>query len=232
MAEMIGVYSNEKKYQKVKSKLKNIGKILLIIGAILLAIGITLIIVGSVKTSEAKNQLINTATNQSTTGGDESIGGFVVSGVDDLTVSNTHNSAEKAMRYFASGGVLSVIGFALLVYGIIAMIIAYRREIASYFTSSVMPVVNDATNYLADNTAPAVGRGLSKIAEGVSYGIATGKAKVGHTNCPKCGETLKKDAAFCSKCGTRVEVDKVCANCGSKVELSEAFCSKCGTPTK
>ena len=29
MAEMIGVYSNEKKYQQVKSKLKNIGKILL-----------------------------------------------------------------------------------------------------------------------------------------------------------------------------------------------------------
>ena len=135
MAEMNGVYVNEEKHQKVKSKLKNIGKILLIIGAILLAIGITLIIVGSVKTSEAKNQLINTAINQSTTIGEgEIFGEFATSGVDSL--SKSRNESEKAMGYFASGGVLSVIGFALLVYGIIAMIIAHRREIASYFTDA------------------------------------------------------------------------------------------------
>lgn len=48
--------------------------------------------------------------------------------------------------------------------------------------------------------------------------------------CSNCGATLKGDTAFCSSCGSKVEVaeDNKCRECGSEVPENVLFCPTCG----
>lgn len=48
-------------------------------------------------------------------------------------------------------------------------------------------------------------------------------------NCQACQSKIKKDAKFCSECGTPQILAQFCKNCGTKFEGSEKFCSECGT---
>ena len=45
-------------------------------------------------------------------------------------------------------------------------------------------------------------------------------------NCPSCGHENAVDAAFCNKCGARLEI--VCANCQRSNRGDSAFCAGCG----
>ena len=51
------------------------------------------------------------------------------------------------------------------------------------------------------------------------------------TLCARCGALLAQDAAFCSKCGAKVEkkVNLNCPRCGKTVNADDVFCSGCGT---
>ena len=56
--------------------------------------------------------------------------------------------------------------------------------------------------------------------------------------CKKCGQLLRKDAKFCTNCGTKVSEDSdveddndyiYCPECGNKSLKRKKFCSNCGT---
>lgn len=46
--------------------------------------------------------------------------------------------------------------------------------------------------------------------------------------CANCGAELAVNAAFCPKCGTKVERPNVCPNCGAPKVEGGAFCGSCG----
>jgi hypothetical protein len=48
-------------------------------------------------------------------------------------------------------------------------------------------------------------------------------------NCQACQSKIKKDAKFCSECGTPQIQAQFCKNCGNKFDGGEKFCSECGT---
>lgn len=47
--------------------------------------------------------------------------------------------------------------------------------------------------------------------------------------CTYCNCKIKKDAKFCSNCGTPQTQAQFCKNCGNKFLAQENFCSECGT---
>ncbi|MEG1773112.1 MAG: SPFH domain-containing protein [Clostridia bacterium] len=47
--------------------------------------------------------------------------------------------------------------------------------------------------------------------------------------CPECGAALSSGAAFCSRCGAKVNSEKFCIKCGEKLSADALFCAKCGT---
>ena len=142
---------------------------------------------------------------------------------------------------FAVGGFLLIPGVAMLAIGIKLKIAANAREIAAYGASSVLPVAGEAINYVADEIAPAVGKGvgavgkgLGEAAGGIAGGIAEGVRKAKRDLvCPNCGEKNANDAKFCAKCGYKFaekqEKKKTfCPNCGDECEEGQKFCEKCG----
>lgn len=54
----------------------------------------------------------------------------------------------------------------------------------------------------------------------------------GVTKCPKCGNSVPKDALFCNNCGCKIPKEaqniKKCPNCGSNVPKDALFCNNCG----
>ena len=88
-----------------------------------------------------------------------------------------------------------------------------------------------------------VGMGMAgMMAQGMQQGAAAGQGQQpaqppsppqpqGGTACPQCGHVTAGDAAFCSKCGTKIEAvpaAKFCTKCGAQNGTDAAFCSKCG----
>ena len=79
--------------------------------------------------------------------------------------------------------------------------------------------------------------------------IADSTAKIeDKITCKGCGASVDKNAKFCAKCGTKVEIEvpaetvaeeaekaeapaekKVCSNCGAELAEGAKFCEKCGT---
>jgi hypothetical protein len=47
--------------------------------------------------------------------------------------------------------------------------------------------------------------------------------------CINCNCKIKKDAKFCTNCGTPQTLAQFCKNCGNKFVAQENFCSDCGT---
>ena len=47
--------------------------------------------------------------------------------------------------------------------------------------------------------------------------------------CINCNYKIKKDAKFCTNCGTPQTLAQFCKNCGNKFVAQENFCSDCGT---
>lgn len=141
-------YLNEEKYQNTKNNLKKVSKILLIFGAITLIAGIIMIILGFVGFGKTAESAAN-------------------SFYYDDNIGNTTKSIFGSFGMFALGGFVSVLGFGLTIAGVISMVIAHRREIASFTVQSTMPIVKEGM----DAIAPAVGN----VAESISKGIEKGK---------------------------------------------------------
>ncbi len=211
MADLNGKYVNEENHQKVKSKLKKLGIILLIAGAICLAVGVVLLVVGISK-----------------------FGTHSVNNPQSM-----FSGSMSSMAMFIFGGLLLAAGLGMLSYGLYATFFAHARDIASYGASTVLPVVNDAAHYVADNTAPAVGKGLSSVVEPVVSSIADPIAEAvtktkANTKpvCPKCGAQVAKTAKFCKNCGEALQKENICPNCNAKLEDGAKFCENCGHKVK
>lgn len=135
-------------------------------------------------------------------------------------------SSNIDMVLFMVGGFLFAIGFAILGFGIQAISFAHAREIGSYTASSVAPVLKETTEYIA----PAVNKSVGGLAESISEGIVSGKAKekTETITCQECGEKNEKGSKFCSNCGKSLDTEKFCSNCGKKIENDDNFCPHCG----
>ncbi|MBQ0017331.1 MAG: zinc-ribbon domain-containing protein, partial [Clostridiales bacterium] len=48
--------------------------------------------------------------------------------------------------------------------------------------------------------------------------------------CSVCGNEMKDDMLYCSKCGSCQDGKLHCENCGSEVKEDDSFCSVCGEP--
>lgn len=46
--------------------------------------------------------------------------------------------------------------------------------------------------------------------------------------CPSCGYENREEAAFCGRCGARLQIE--CESCGKVVRSGARFCKHCGTP--
>lgn len=48
------------------------------------------------------------------------------------------------------------------------------------------------------------------------------------TNCPKCGNAVSEQDAFCPNCGNKLHMQEYCPSCGAKLEENQKFCPSCG----
>lgn len=69
------------------------------------------------------------------------------------------------------------------------------------------------------------------------------KSEDNSKECPNCGVRLKKDDAFCSECGCKLDntdsvtntinkLDNKCPNCGTELNDEDLFCGNCGYKIK
>ncbi len=155
-------YLSEERYQKNNTKVKKIGKILLIVGIVILALGFIFIIIGLLGFG-------NSAMN----GFDSFDPG---NGVDIMK--QTASSAFGSFGLFTLGGFMDFLGFALTAVGGRAMFIAHRREITAYTTQQVMPVAQEGIEKITPTVANAAG----SIAKSISQGIQEGKNDANNNN--------------------------------------------------
>lgn len=212
MAELNGNYVNENNHQKMKKKLKVSGLIMMLIGVVLTVVGVIFVVKGF------KN----------------------IPDIVDVTAGPESGFAKfmNSSGNFILGGFLTITGISLLVYGVYATFFAHAREIASFASSSVTPVVTDTVNYVADSTSPKIGKALGNIAGGVAAGVAAGKAAQANNNvsateivCAKCGTKLNAGDKFCKSCGEAVQTKLVCKKCGKELSADAKFCANCGEKT-
>ena len=141
-------YLSEEKYQKNNTKVKTIGKVLLIVGILVFVLGVVLTIIGFVgfgKSFDTGNEL--------------------------EIVKNTADSSFGSFGLLALGAFIIVFGFSLVGAGLIVMFISHRREITAYTTQQVMPVAQEGIEKMTPTVADAAGY----IAKSVSKGIQEGK---------------------------------------------------------
>lgn len=141
-------YLSEERYQKNNTKVKTIGKVLLIVGILVFVLGVVLVIIGFIGFGKSFD-----------TGNEFGI------------VKNTTDSSFGSFSLLALGGFTSVFGFSLLGIGLIIMFISHRREITAYTTQQVMPVAQEGIEKITPTVADAAG----SIAKSVSKGIQEGK---------------------------------------------------------
>lgn len=140
-------YLSEERYQRNNSKVKKIGKALLIIGVIILVVSFIILALGFLNFSSVFNNSF----------GSNEMGKGAVGG----------------MGLFALGGVINIVGFLLTISGGIILIIAHRREITAYGVQQVMPIAKEGI----EEITPTVSNAAGSIAESISKGIEKGKSK-------------------------------------------------------
>jgi membrane protease subunit (stomatin/prohibitin family) len=135
----------------------------------------------------------------------------------------------EALRKRSSVSILGDLG----TYSQVQMIDAMKESVKN-------PGVNAMTQA---GIGMGVGMGMAgMMAQGMQQGAAAGKGQQpaqtpppqqpqGGIACPQCGHVAPGDAAFCSKCGTKIEAvpaAKFCTKCGAQNGADAAFCAKCG----
>lgn len=140
-------YLNEENYQKNNSKIRKVGKILLISGIIIFIVSFLFIIFGFLLFGSA-------AANGE-------------AWVESSTNVNVVGNAFGGVGLFIIGGVLNSLGFILMAAGGITLFVSHRREITAYTTQQVMPVAQEGI----DKMAPTIGNAAGEIAKGIKKGI-------------------------------------------------------------
>lgn len=196
---MNGKYVNEENHQKTKSKLKTIGKTLLIIGISVAVLGGILLIIGITQT-------FNTVGSFEPPVGEF---GLIFVGVLMMSVGNPCTIAGIVMTIIAHKRELS--SFAA------SSTLPVVNDSVNYIADNTMPAVNKS-----------VGGLFEEIAGGISKGIAEGKNLDKETKCTNCGKENKAGAKFCEDCGTNLNAKKFCTSCGKEIEGDDKFCNSCG----
>jgi hypothetical protein len=103
------------------------------------------------------------------------------------------DGAPPGFLMFAGGGLLGVIGFALLNAG-------FMGVAARYGAGETMPVVKDSAAYLTD------GQGVLGVGRTVDDAAATptGATAAAGPYCRSCGARNDSDATYCDGCGQRL----------------------------
>lgn len=151
-------YLSEERYQRSNTKVKTIGKILLIIGVITLIIGFILVIFGFVGTGNSAINGFNSMQN-------EMVNDFNTGSRNPVQINASGIFGNIGL--FALGGFMTSGGFILVIAGGISMFIAHRREITAYTTQQVMPVAQEGIQKMA----PTIGNAAKEIAKGIKLGI-------------------------------------------------------------
>lgn len=205
MAELNGKYVNEENHQKVKSKLNNAGKGLIIAGVICLILGIVAIIAGIC--------LLTIMHNMAGTGLLVP-GAFIVViiGIPMLVI-GIHAKVISHAREIAAFGATSILPVA--------------GESINYISDEITPAIGKGIS----NIGKGLGDVAGAIAGGIAGGIRNGKRDA---VCPSCGEKNLNVAKFCEKCGAKIQENKTesttsfCPNCGDPTAPGQKFCEKCG----
>lgn len=168
-------------------------------------------------------QLIDEAVLKAVNGRFEKLGLEIVS----FTTQNIslQQELQEAMRKRSSVNIMGNIEN----YSQVQMVDAMKESVKN-------PGVN-AMNQAGIGMGIGLGMG-NMMAQGMQKGAAAGSGTQpqqqpqGGINCPQCGTALNQDAAFCSKCGNKVEAAPAagvfCTKCGTQNGADAAFCAKCG----
>ena len=168
-------------------------------------------------------QLIDEAVLKAVNGRFEKLGLEIVS----FTTQNIslQQELQEAMRKRSSVNIMGNIEN----YSQVQMVDAMKESVKN-------PGVN-AMNQAGIGMGIGLGMG-NMMAQGMQKGAAAGSGTQpqqqpqGGINCPQCGTALNHDAAFCSKCGNKIEAAPAagvfCTKCGTQNGADAAFCAKCG----
>lgn len=137
-------FLNEESYQQTNTKVKKIGKVLLIIGACLLGLGFIFLLCGLL-----------------------GFGGQISSGFAGGQESINPTGIFGGFGLFAVGAFLMPPGFLLTAVGVILrFFIGNRREITAYTAQQVMPVAQEGI----EKMAPTFGTVAKEISKGIHEG--------------------------------------------------------------
>lgn len=121
-------------------------------------------------------------------------------------------------------------------------------DLDTYSQVQKMEAMRDSVNNPGMNAMSQAGMGLG-VGMGMGQAMAQGmqqqtgapapgnapgqqQPQAGGLNCAQCGTPAAPGAAFCSKCGNKIEVAqaqvKFCTKCGHENSADAAFCAKCG----
>ncbi len=169
-------------------------------------------------------QLIDEAVLKAVNGRFEKLGLEIVS----FTTQNIslQQELQEAMRKRSSVNIMGNIDN----YSQVQMVDAMKESVKN-------PGVN-AMNQAGIGMGIGLGMG-NMMAQGMQKGAAAGQEQQpkqqqpqGEIKCSQCGTALGPDAAFCSKCGNKIEAAPAaavfCTKCGAQNAADAAFCSKCG----
>lgn len=106
------------------------------------------------------------------------------------------------------------LGFPLLAFGLMLLLMSLRQEITRYVKNETIPVINEA----GEEIAPAVRAVAAAAREGV---IPTE-----HLTCGACGAENPAGNSYCGKCGAPLA--RTCPACGASVKAGDAYCGQCG----
>ena len=106
------------------------------------------------------------------------------------------------------------LGFPLLAFGLMLLLMSLRQEITRYVINETIPVINEA----GEEIAPAVRAVAAAAREGV---IPTE-----HLTCGACGAENPAGNSYCGKCGAPLA--RTCPACGASVKAGDAYCGQCG----
>lgn len=109
-------------------------------------------------------------------------------------IEEAQEAGANMMQTFFIGGVLLFIGFAMVGFGVQAIITSKAREISKFAASQMSPA--------SEMMSEAIGSGLSKGFGGQSP--FSGQKEVVKIKCRNCGYLETEDADFCSKCGEKM----------------------------
>lgn len=187
---MKGKYVNEENHQKVKRKLKTVGKILLSIGIVTSITGIILLILGFANVGDFSSNIDMVLFM---VGGFLFAIGFAILGFGIYATFFAH--AREIGSYTASS------------------VAPVLKETTEY----IAPTINNTVGGMAESISEGIASGKAKgKAEAIICQDCGEKNEKGSEFCSNCGKSLDT-AKYCANCGKKIENDdKFCPHCGQK----------------